>query len=101
MAFQGYRLSVEFILRMSPAVVMEDEVLLKGLDLIDEAIGETAKESGYQDLDSRERTQRAQRIRIENTLRSLRPLAANIKYENHSLRNHRRRIDGARVRNSD
>jgi 4-aminobutyrate aminotransferase-like enzyme len=34
------------ILRMSPAVVMEDEVLLKGLDIIDEAIGETAKELG-------------------------------------------------------
>jgi len=35
------------ILRMSPAVVMEDKVLLKGLDLIDEAIGETARELGY------------------------------------------------------
>jgi len=35
------------ILRMSPPVVMEDEVLLKGLDLIDEAIGETEKELGY------------------------------------------------------
>jgi 4-aminobutyrate aminotransferase-like enzyme len=35
------------ILRMSPPVVMEDEVLLKGLDLIDEAIGETARELGY------------------------------------------------------
>jgi len=35
------------ILRMSPPVVMEDEVLLKGLDIIDEAIGETAKELGY------------------------------------------------------
>ena len=32
------------ILRMSPPVVMEDEVLLKGLDLIDEAVGETEKE---------------------------------------------------------
>jgi 4-aminobutyrate aminotransferase-like enzyme len=32
------------ILRMSPPVVMEDEVLIKGLDLIDEAIGETEKE---------------------------------------------------------
>lgn len=32
------------ILRMSPPVVMEDEVLLKGLDIIDEAIGETEKE---------------------------------------------------------
>jgi len=35
------------ILRMSPPVVMEDEVLLKGLDLIDEAIGETERELGY------------------------------------------------------
>ncbi len=34
------------ILRMSPPIVMEDEVLLKGLDLIDEAIGETEKELG-------------------------------------------------------
>src|SRR3954447_9592293 len=32
------------ILRMSPPVVMEDECLLKGLDMIDEAIGETEKE---------------------------------------------------------
>jgi 4-aminobutyrate aminotransferase-like enzyme len=32
------------ILRMSPAVVMEDDMLLKGLDIIDEAIGETEKE---------------------------------------------------------
>lgn len=35
------------ILRMSPPVIMEDEVLLKGLDMIDEAIGETARELGY------------------------------------------------------
>ncbi|MCC6424027.1 MAG: aspartate aminotransferase family protein [Phycisphaerales bacterium] len=35
------------ILRMSPPVIMEDEVLLKGMDMIDEAIGETAKELGY------------------------------------------------------
>ncbi len=35
------------ILRMSPPVVMEDEVLLKGLDIIDEAIGETEAELGY------------------------------------------------------
>ncbi|MFH1023141.1 MAG: aspartate aminotransferase family protein [Planctomycetota bacterium] len=34
------------ILRMSPPVVMEDETLLKGLDIIDEAIGETARELG-------------------------------------------------------
>ncbi len=32
------------ILRMSPPVVMDDETLLKGLDMIDEAIGETEKE---------------------------------------------------------
>ena len=32
------------ILRMSPPIVMEDDVLLKGLDLIDEAIGEAEKE---------------------------------------------------------
>jgi len=32
------------ILRMSPPIVMEDEVILKGLDIIDEAIGETEKE---------------------------------------------------------
>ncbi len=35
------------ILRMSPPVVMEDEVLLKGLEMIDEAIGETEEELGY------------------------------------------------------
>ena len=32
------------ILRMSPPIVMQDELLLKGLDIIDEAIGETEKE---------------------------------------------------------
>lgn len=32
------------ILRMSPPIVMEDDVLLKGLDIIDEAIGETEEE---------------------------------------------------------
>ena len=32
------------ILRMSPPIVMDDEALLKGLDIIDEAIGETEKE---------------------------------------------------------
>ena len=32
------------ILRMSPPIVMEDEVMLKGLDMIDEAIGETERE---------------------------------------------------------
>ncbi len=35
------------ILRMSPPVVMEDEVLLRGLDIIEEAIGETERELGY------------------------------------------------------
>ena len=35
------------ILRMSPPVVIEDEVLLKGLDIIDEAIGETERELGF------------------------------------------------------
>jgi 4-aminobutyrate aminotransferase-like enzyme len=34
------------ILRMSPPIVMEDEVLLKGLEIIEEAIAETAKELG-------------------------------------------------------
>jgi 4-aminobutyrate aminotransferase-like enzyme len=32
------------ILRMSPPIIMEDAVLLKGLDIIDEAIGETEAE---------------------------------------------------------
>lgn len=35
------------ILRMSPPVIMEDEVLMKGLDIIDEAIGEAERELGY------------------------------------------------------
>ncbi len=35
------------ILRMSPPIVMEDEVLLRGLDIIDEAVGETERELGY------------------------------------------------------
>ena len=35
------------ILRMSPPIVMDEATLLKGLDLIDEAIGETAKELGH------------------------------------------------------
>jgi len=35
------------ILRMSPAIVMDDETLLKGLDIIDEAIGETERELGW------------------------------------------------------
>ena len=32
------------ILRMSPPIVMDDDVLMKGLNIIDEAIGETEKE---------------------------------------------------------
>jgi 4-aminobutyrate aminotransferase-like enzyme len=35
------------ILRMSPPIVMDDDALLKGLDIIDEAIGETARELGH------------------------------------------------------
>jgi 4-aminobutyrate aminotransferase-like enzyme len=35
------------ILRMSPPIVMDEDTLLKGLDIIDEAIGEAAKELGY------------------------------------------------------
>jgi 4-aminobutyrate aminotransferase-like enzyme len=34
------------ILRMSPPIVMDEQTLLKGLDMIDEAIGETEKELG-------------------------------------------------------
>jgi hypothetical protein len=32
---------------MSPPIVMDDETLLRGLDIIDEAIGETGRELGY------------------------------------------------------
>lgn len=35
------------ILRMSPPIVMDDDTMLKGLDMIDEAIGEVEKEFGY------------------------------------------------------
>lgn len=35
------------ILRMSPPIVMDEDTLLKGMDMIDEAIGETEKELGY------------------------------------------------------
>ena len=35
------------ILRMSPPIIMEDDVMLKALDMIDEAIGETEKELGH------------------------------------------------------
>ncbi len=35
------------ILRMSPPIVMDEDTLLKGMDIIDESIGETEKELGY------------------------------------------------------
>jgi 4-aminobutyrate aminotransferase-like enzyme len=35
------------ILRMSPPIVMNEDALIKGLDIIDEAIGETEREFGY------------------------------------------------------
>ena len=35
------------ILRMSPPLIMEDDVALKGLDIIEESIFETQKELGY------------------------------------------------------
>jgi len=35
------------ILRMSPPIVMDEKTLLKGLDMIEEAIGEVEKEFGY------------------------------------------------------
>jgi len=35
------------ILRMSPPLIMEDEVALKAMEIIDEAIGETEREFGY------------------------------------------------------
>lgn len=35
------------ILRMSPPIVMDEKTLLKGLDIIEEAIGEVEKEHGY------------------------------------------------------
>ena len=35
------------ILRLSPPLIMEDDLALKGLDIIDEAIGEVEKELGY------------------------------------------------------
>ena len=35
------------ILRLSPPIIMEDEVALKGLDIIDEAVGEVEKQLGY------------------------------------------------------
>lgn len=35
------------ILRMSPPIVMDEKTLLKGLDIIDESIGEAARELGH------------------------------------------------------
>ena len=35
------------ILRMSPPIVMDEKTLLKGLDIIDESIGEAAQELGF------------------------------------------------------
>jgi 4-aminobutyrate aminotransferase-like enzyme len=35
------------ILRMSPPIVMDEETLLKGMDIIEESIGEVEKEFGY------------------------------------------------------
>ena len=35
------------ILRMSPPIIMDKEIAAKGMDIIDEAIGETEKELGY------------------------------------------------------
>jgi 4-aminobutyrate aminotransferase-like enzyme len=35
------------ILRMSPPIVMDESTLLKGLDLIEEAVGEASQELGY------------------------------------------------------
>lgn len=35
------------ILRMSPPIVMDDQTLLRGLEIIDEALGETEKDLGY------------------------------------------------------
>jgi hypothetical protein len=32
---------------MSPPIVMDDDTLLKGLDIIDEAIGETEAKLGF------------------------------------------------------
>jgi 4-aminobutyrate aminotransferase-like enzyme len=35
------------ILRLSPPIIMEDDMLLKGLDIIEEAVFEVEKEFGY------------------------------------------------------
>ena len=35
------------ILRLSPPMILDDDVALKGLDIIEEAIAETEKHFGY------------------------------------------------------
>jgi 4-aminobutyrate aminotransferase-like enzyme len=35
------------ILRLSPPLIMEDDLLLKGFDIIEESIAEVEKEFGY------------------------------------------------------
>ena len=35
------------ILRMSPPIVMDEAALLRGMDIIDESIGEAEKELGF------------------------------------------------------
>ncbi len=35
------------ILRLSPPIIMDEEIAAKGMDLVDEAIGETERELGY------------------------------------------------------
>jgi 4-aminobutyrate aminotransferase-like enzyme len=35
------------ILRLSPPIIMDDDLAMKGLDIIDEAVGETEKQLGY------------------------------------------------------
>jgi 4-aminobutyrate aminotransferase-like enzyme len=35
------------ILRMSPPMIMEDDVAMKAMDIIEESIAETARELGY------------------------------------------------------
>ena len=35
------------ILRLSPPMILDDDVALKGLDIIEEAVAETERELGY------------------------------------------------------
>ena len=35
------------ILRLSPPIIMDEEVAAKGMDILDEAIGEVERELGY------------------------------------------------------